>query len=128
MLTFLFPQKKRFFSLVFIERDRASRATKAYLNGPYMFNRKQDALHALWLYVKGRLDGVRDLFIEDACGLGVDLLKFTADNDEPISYDEFEAVVSSVNSRQIQGIVNWYFDVMDDDLCECWFDLSEHVI
>ena len=123
-----FPSKNRFFSLIFIERDRGRCDTQPSLNGPSCFTTKQDALQALWLYVSGRLDVILDLFVEDALGLDVDLFKFTTDNDEPMSCDELEAVVSSVNSCQIEKIVNWYFNVMDDELCECWFQISEHAL
>ena len=116
------------FTLIYAERPSPSDALVC-LNGPSVHNSEQEALLTLWSYVQNRIIAAcKEEFVESAFDLGVDLFQFTPDDDAPVTEDEFDAILSSIAGESLQSSVDWYFEFMNDELCECFYTIDKHLL
>ena len=115
-----------FFTLVYAERPATSDANRC-LNGVFLYNNRGDAVSELYSYVEGRIiDAYVDAFIESADSLGINIFEHMENNDEPASPEEVQNLLSSINSEQKESVINWYFDLANDECCEAFYQLKTH--
>jgi hypothetical protein len=110
------------YSLIFAERNIHSGSIQAALNGPFIFRKEAKAWSKLFEYVSGRIvSDLGDLFVEEAEGMGIDLMAFTTDDDEPALKEEVKACLDSLDAEKIEAVINFYFNYADNEEYESFY-------
>jgi hypothetical protein len=112
------------YSLIFIERGRDIDA-KSALNGPFIFTFEADAIRRVFYYVRDRIQGAwPDFFLENFDGVSevAETLLGKGHKDQVAGLEAFfSAVVDPVVQKEI---VDWYFDVVNDEQVEAFYTLE----
>lgn len=107
------------FTLIYAERPTTSN-TLATLNGPTTHNTFDDAISALFEYVKGRIiDCCPEAFIEN-----FNLVPAKPDT----TYQELHGCFNVLSAPQIVQVVDFYFGHMNDESSECFYKIDTHNI
>lgn len=115
------------FVMQYMERAEGTETVDA-ITEPKLYPTYMEALMPVWEYVKGRIkDSCTDLFSEWAYS---DLAGFS---DNFADFDECDALsaeelFSNMEGRHIHDAVKWYFDFVNDEQCDAFFDISEVAI
>ena len=110
---------KTYFTLIYSERSVRSDALIA-LCGPSIHHSEQEALRLLWVYVRNRIIdvGMVEEFLESVMGY----------EDGDMELTDEDAVLASMPGEQLKVAVNWYFDFMNDECCECFYQIDKHLV
>ena len=110
---------KTYFTLIYSERSVRSDALIA-LCGPSIHHSEQEALRLLWVYVRNRIIDVDmvEEFLESVMGY----------EDGDMELTDEDAVPASMSGEQLKGAVNWYFGFMNDECCECFYQIDKHLV
>lgn len=105
------------FTLIYCERPNDAGA-EATLNGPFIYETRDQALQIVWDYVAGRIPACcADPFFEEAETLGLEV-----DEDE----SDITPILESATPEQREAIIDWYFDYANDDDTEAYYEITEH--
>jgi len=109
------------FTLVYAEREIVGKSLSS-ITGPTLHTTRQDCIEELWQYVKVRIaEACKEEFVENSVELGITPPSLESATSESID-------LSSIKDNKKEQVINWYFNFMDDDICECFFKIDEHSV
>jgi len=100
----------KLFTCYYLEQSRESTSTS--ITGPTIHKSFEDALEVIFEYVKDRIFecGLESMFSDEFKG----------------SEDNVEEYLKHTDPSTKEDIADWYFNFMDDDLCDAKYYIEEH--
>lgn len=98
---------------------------------------REEAILELWKYVAGSDN--HSGMIEEKClaefveamrdnEFDIRMFDYTSDNDEQITHEELKALFQQTSTETKEEVINWYFNLMDDETTEADYRIKEHTI
>lgn len=98
---------------------------------------REEAILELWKYVAGGDN--HSGMIEEKCleefveAMGdnefdIRMFDYTSDDDEPITSEELKALFQQTSIETKEEVIDWYFNLMDDETTEAAYRIKEHTI